>query len=111
MKTFMGISGTKMASVGFLLAVLFITLSLGSITFLINDNAATLPNIGLEGNCSREGLRRRHNEKKGQRVKRVRRVKREGMTNEEKAKMKINMDNMKKNTENIPEHSKKTTKM
>ena len=60
MKTFMGISGTKMASVGFLLAVLFITLTLGSITFLINDNAATLPNIGLEGNCNRiEGLNRR----------------------------------------------------
>jgi len=96
MKTFMGISGTKMASVGFLLAVLFITLTLGSITFLINDNAATLPNVGLEGNCNREGL------KKGQK---------EGMTNEEKAKMKINMDNMKKNTEKIPEHSKKTTKM
>jgi len=50
MKTLMGISGKKMASVGFLLAVLFITLTLGSITFLINDNAATLPNIGLEGN-------------------------------------------------------------
>lgn len=107
MKTYMGIPGKKMVSIGFLLAVLFITLSLGSITFLINDNAATLPNIGLEGNCRREGLKRRQNGKREQRVKRV---KKEGLTNEEKAKMKINMDNMKKNTENAPEHSKKTTK-
>jgi len=99
----MGISGTKMASVGFLLAVLFITLTLGSITFLINDNAATLPNIGLEGNCNRiEGLNRRP--LKPQRTP----LSKEGMTSEEKEKMKINMDNMKKNTQNIPEHS--TTK-
>jgi len=100
----MGISGTKMASVGFLLAVLFITLTLGSITFLINDNAATLPNIGLEGNCNREGYRRH----KGNKGKKGKKRQKEGMTSEEKEKMKKNMDNMKKNTQNIPEHS--TTK-
>jgi len=103
----MGISGTKMASVGFLLAVLFITLTLGSITFLINDNAATLPNIGLEGNCNREGYRR-HKGNKGNKGKKGKKGKKEGMTNEEKEKMKKNMDNMQQNTQNIPEHS--TTK-
>lgn len=46
----MGISGKKMASIVFLLAVLLIALTLGSVTFLINDNDASLPNVGLEGN-------------------------------------------------------------
>ena len=46
----MGISGKKMASIVFLLAVLLIALALGSVTFLINDNDASLPNVGLEGN-------------------------------------------------------------
>jgi hypothetical protein len=68
MKGFMGISGKKMASVGFLLAVLFITLILGSLTFLINDNAATLPNVGLvaglEGNCNKEAMSKSVKDKK-----------------------------------------------
>lgn len=46
----MGISGKKMTSIVFLLAVLLIALALGSVTFLINDNDASLPNVGLEGN-------------------------------------------------------------
>jgi len=50
MKGFMGISGKKMTSIVFLLAVLLIALALGSVTFLINDNDASLPNVGLEGN-------------------------------------------------------------
>jgi len=86
MKTLMGISGKKMASVGFLLAVLFITLTLGSITFLINDNAATLPNIGLEGNCNRESMKKRQ----------------EGMTSENSQTMISNMEDMKKNIKNAP---------
>ena len=92
MKTFMGISGKKMTSICFLLVVLFITLALGSLTFLINDNAATMPDVGfgvgLEGNCNRN----------------------EGLSNEENTKMELNMDNMKENTKNTPEHSKKPTK-
>ena len=50
MKGLMGISGKKMTSIVFLLAVLFIALTLGSITFLVNNNDSTLPNVGLEGN-------------------------------------------------------------
>ena len=54
MNSFMGISGKKLTSICFLLAVLFITLALGSLTFLINDNDASLPDVGLgaglEGN-------------------------------------------------------------
>jgi hypothetical protein len=85
MTKFMGISGKQMTSIGFLLAVLLITLSLGSLTFLINDNAATLPNFvldaGLEGNCNRN----------------------EGMS--ELKKMDVNMKNFVKNTKNAPVHS------
>ena len=54
MKGFMGISGKKMTSIIFLLAVLLIALALGSVTFLINDNDASLPNVGLEGNENME---------------------------------------------------------
>lgn len=54
MKGFMGISGKKMTSIVFLLAVLLIALALGSVTFLINDNDASLPNVGLEGNENME---------------------------------------------------------
>ena len=50
MKGLMGISEKKMASIVFLLAVLFIALALGSITFLVNNNDSSLPNVGLEGN-------------------------------------------------------------
>ena len=50
MKGLMGISGKKMTSIVFLLAVLFIALALGSITFLVNNNDSSLPNVGLEGN-------------------------------------------------------------
>ena len=50
MKGLMGISEKKMASIVFLLVVLFIALTLGSITFLVNNNDSTLPNVGLEGN-------------------------------------------------------------
>jgi hypothetical protein len=54
MTKFMGISSKQITSIGFLLATLIITLMLGSLTFLINDNAASLPevgmNVGLEGN-------------------------------------------------------------
>ena len=54
MNSFMGISGKKMASICFLLAVLLIALVLGSLTFLINNNDASLPDVGLgaglEGN-------------------------------------------------------------
>ena len=50
MKGLMGISGKKMTSIVFLLAVLFIALTLGSITFLVNNNDSSLPNVGLEGN-------------------------------------------------------------
>lgn len=50
----MGISGKKMTSIIFLLAVLLIALALGSVTFLINDNDASLPNVGLEGNENME---------------------------------------------------------
>lgn len=92
MNKFMGISGKKMTSICFLLVVLFITLILGSLTFLINDNAATMPNIGfetgLEGNINHI----------------------EGLSDEENEKMKLNMDKMKENTKNIPEHSKNPTK-
>ena len=81
-------SGKKMASVGFLLAVLLITLTLGSITFLINDNDTTLPDIGLnaglEGNCNRK----------------------EGLTNDENRKMELNVKKMRENTKNAPDHSK-----
>jgi len=92
MSSFMGISGKKMSSICFLLAVLFIALALGSLSFLINDNAATLPDVGLgaglEGNCNRK----------------------EGLSNEETEKMNLNINDMKKNTKTIPEHSKKPTK-
>ena len=50
MNSFMGISGKKMTSICFLLVVIFIALALGSLTFLINDNDARLPDVGLEGN-------------------------------------------------------------
>lgn len=54
MNSFMGISGKKMMSICFLLAVIFIALVLGSLTFLINDNDAHLPDVGLEGNENME---------------------------------------------------------
>jgi hypothetical protein len=54
MNSFMGISGKKMMSICFLLAVIFIALALGSLTFLINDNDAHLPDVGLEGNENME---------------------------------------------------------
>lgn len=54
MKGFMGISGKKMVSVWFLLAVLFIALTLGSITFLIQDNLSMLPDVGLGGDYNYE---------------------------------------------------------
>lgn len=92
MSSFMVISVKKKSSICFLLAVLFITLALGSLTFLINDNAASLPDVGLgaglEGNCNLN----------------------EGLSNEEMEKMNLNIKDMKKNTKNIPEHSKKPTK-
>ena len=55
----MGISGKKMTSIVFLLAVLLIARALGSVTFLINDNDASLPNVGLEGNENMEERRLR----------------------------------------------------
>ena len=57
MNKFIGISGKQMTSICFLLAVLLITLILSGLTFLINDNAATLPDVGLEGACNKkEGM-------------------------------------------------------
>tara|TARA_Y100000389_G_scaffold200128_1_gene239921 strand:+ start:417 stop:641 length:225 start_codon:yes stop_codon:yes gene_type:complete len=50
----MGISGKKMMSICFLLVVIFIALALGSLTFLINDKDARLPDVGLEGNKNME---------------------------------------------------------
>ena len=50
MKLVTGFSGKKIASIIFLLAVLLISLILGSVSFLINDNPSSLPNIGIEGN-------------------------------------------------------------
>lgn len=82
-------SGKKMVSVGFLLAVLLITLILGSITFLINDNDAILPDIGLEGNCNRK----------------------EGLTSDEHGIMELNVKKMREHTQNAPNHSiKQVTK-
>ena len=87
MLKFMGISGKQMTSICFLLAVLIITLALGSLTFLINDNAASLPDVGLgaglEGNCDHS----------------------EGMTEKEKNTMKKNGMDFIKNTKNAPVHS------
>jgi hypothetical protein len=89
MHKLLGISAKKMSSICFLVAVLFITLSLGSLTFLINDNVATLPHVGLDGNYFQT----------------------EGLSNKEEETMKMNIDSMKENTNNVPNHSsKKTTK-
>lgn len=46
MKGFLGISATKMSSIVFLFVTLMISLTLGSLTFLVNDNAASVPNVG-----------------------------------------------------------------
>jgi hypothetical protein len=50
----MGIAYKQMVSMVFLLATLIITLMLGCLTFLINDNDTSLPDVGvsvgLEGN-------------------------------------------------------------
>jgi len=83
----MGFSGKQKASICFLLAVLLIALTLGSLTFLINDNAASLPDVGLgavlEGNCDHS----------------------EGMTVKEQNTMKKNKKDLIKNTKNAPPHS------
>jgi hypothetical protein len=76
MTGYMGISTKKMSSMGFLLAVLIISLTLGSLTILINDNDATLPNIGMEG-----------------------------MSKSEKNTMDKNMTDLIRNSKNAPMHS------
>lgn len=50
MKSVMRISRKKMMSIVFLLAIIFIALALSSVSFLINNNESSLPNVGLEGN-------------------------------------------------------------
>lgn len=82
--TFIGISGKQMTSVFFLLAVLVISLSLGSLTFLINNNVASLPEMGLDSDNRLS----------------------EGMSKNEQKKMNGNMIDFIKNTKNIPIHSK-----
>ena len=89
MTKFMGISCKKLASMGCLLAVLLITLILGSITFLINDNPSRLPDVGLgaglEGNCNKN----------------------EGMSEKDKTTMDKNNKDLIKNMKNAPAHSMK----
>lgn len=84
----MGISGKKMTSIVFLLATLLIALTLGSLTFLINDNAASLPNVGLEGNKNMEEDE-------------------ESMSNKERENMEEHMKALGKNVKNAPPHAKK----
>ena len=54
MKGILGFSGKTTTSIVFLLAVIFIALTLGSVRFLVNDNSSSLPNVGLEGNENME---------------------------------------------------------
>jgi hypothetical protein len=47
MKSFLGISASKISSMVFLLLAIMISLTLGSITFLVSDNEASVPDVGM----------------------------------------------------------------
>ena len=77
----MGFSKKKLASVGFLLLTLLITLTIGSLIFTPSGNS-----IISEGNCNR---------------------KHEGMSNDEIGKMKQHMKELNNNMKEAPTHAKK----
>ena len=82
MKGVMGFSGKKTTSIVFLLAILFIALALSSVTFLINDNASSMPNVGFEGNANMEDAEEMKNKKEGMKhIKEGMKHKKEGMKN------------------------------
>jgi hypothetical protein len=83
MKGILGFSGKTTTSIVFLLAVIFIALTLGSVRFLVNDNSSSLPNVGLEGNENME-----EEEEDVEDVEDVEKMKnkKEGMGNKERKK-------------------------